>query len=197
MRYTIVMLTAVVVTGAAAVIFFPQSSQTSAGMTSIKTRGIPESFAASVPMKLRRLGRPHVLANRNGKAFIRVTRSSAGSQQAHESSCWGLGTFARGKVAVSLLDCTPFPSAARPVLDEIGEEVVDRAKHRTSVLFIEGFAADGVAELRLVDSSGQITARAKVDDNVFDFAGVAGRDSRDATLVAVDAQGRGVWKRVL
>lgn len=199
MRRSLVILAVIAsVTGVIAAAVFAQSSETSTGLNSIATHGTPVSFSGKAPSGLGRLGTPSVLTQRAGKTFFQVRRVAAEQRSSTSSSfCYGIGTIAAGKLNPSLIDCTPFPSADTPVLDEIAIEVIDRVTRRTSILSIEGFAADGVAQLRLVDGTGNVVSTATVAKNVFSFKGVSGHENAGDTLVAVDSQGREVWKRVL
>jgi hypothetical protein len=190
-RWALGLVAAVLVAGATvAAVVFPGSSQTSTGLGTFSSRGTPVSFSSDVGIP--GLGTPYVLARFGEKVLFRATRPG-------KSTCYGSGRFDQaGKLTVLLLDCTPFPSPARPVLmDEIGGEVVDRTTRQSSLLFIEGFAADGVAELRLLDGAGHVVSTAQVTNNVFSFEGVAGRGEAGAKLIALDRDGHLVWSRQL
>jgi hypothetical protein len=109
---------------------------------------------------------------------------------------YGIGKpTAQGDVNPLLIQCAVFPSADLPVLASRPVEIQDRVQHRARILFIEGFAADGVSELRLVGSSGQILARAPVVSNVFSMEKAAGLQQAGTTLVAVDDAGHTVWSQ--
>ena len=197
LRFVILLMLVLTATGISVAVF-AEPSKTSTGLASVSAHGRPVSFASITPAKLVRLGTPRVLAQRRGRAFFRVGRLAARrSADNVQGSCFGIGKLSGGKLTVLLVDCTRFPLPNRPVLDEVGVEIRDRLTHRASVLFIEGFAADGVAELRLLGDRGDVVSRAPVVNNVFSFSGVAGRSDAGSTLVAVDPEGREVWRRVL
>jgi hypothetical protein len=61
------------------------------------------------------------------------------------------------------------------------------------LLSVEGIAADGVAEMRLISSAGRIVATAPVKANVFRFEDVSGLAATGLKLIAVNADGREVW----
>lgn len=188
-RLALGFVAAIVVAGASlAAALFPGSSETSTGLSAFSSRGNPTSFSSDVG--IRGLGTPYVLARFGENVLFRVDRPGA-------STCYGKGKFKDGKLDVLLLDCTPFPSARTPVLDEVGDKVIDRSTRQTAIDFIFGFAADGVAALRLVDDAGHIVSTAPVTNNVFNFEGVSGRGDAGDMLVAVDAHGHEVWRRFL
>jgi hypothetical protein len=65
------------------------------------------------------------------------------------------------------------------------------------LLFAEGFAADGVAEIQLVDGTGHVVSAAPVNGNVFRLEGVAGLGQTGLKLIALDHDGNEVWSRAL
>jgi hypothetical protein len=166
---------------------FPGSSETSTGLSTFSTRGTPTSFASSA--RIRGIGTPFVLAHFGDRVLFRAGRAGT-------SACYGSGKLRNGALDVLQLDCTPFPSAARPVLDEIGVDASSRAGGGT-LLFVEGFAADGVAQMQLVADSGEVLAAARVDGNVFRFEGIDGIHQTGTKLLALDSDRRVVWSRVL
>lgn len=188
-RLALGFVAAVVVGGASvAAAVFPRSSETSTGLSAFSTRGTPTSFSSDVG--IRGLGTPYVLARSGEEVMFRVDRPGA-------STCYGSGKFKDGKLDVLLLDCTPFPSATTPVLlDEVGVDASAGSGHGT-LLSIEGFAADGVAEVRLIAASGQVIVTAPVNGNTFRFNGVEGVPQAGAKLIALDPTGHEVWSRAL
>ena len=102
-----------------------------------------------------------------------------------------------GKLDVLMLDCTPFPAADRPVLDEVSVEISGEQK-RISLLFIEGFAADGVSEIRLLNNTGQTLGTSPVVNNTFSLSdSIAGTPASAVKIVAVDSDGHDVWEHAL
>jgi hypothetical protein len=182
------LVAAAIATGAViAAAVFPGSSETSTGLSIFSTRGTPTSFASSA--RIRGVGRPFVLAQFGDRVLFRAERTGS-------STCYGSGKLRNGALDVLQLDCTPFPSASRPVLDEIGVDASSRAGGGT-LLFVEGFAADGVARMQLVADSGEVLATAPVDGNVFRFEGIERIHQTGAKLLALDPDQRVVWSRAL
>jgi hypothetical protein len=189
---------------AAAITFavFPSSSQTSAGLSRFSTQGTPVSFAGT---QAAAFGTPYVLAQFDGKAYFRVQQTAPTAidkafandpHLVHASfprECYGAGKLADGKLTVLMIDCTPFPSPERPVLlAQIGMDVSSGA----TLLFIDGFAADGVARLELLSPDQLVLAQAPVENNVFHFEGISGRAAKGA-LVAFDRDDHEVWRQSL
>jgi hypothetical protein len=122
------------------------------------------------------------LAERGGVAFYSVR----GDEQ---RVCYG--TRRRADAEFETLLCpgtnesTPFPSSSRPVLDlspRLGQPGSNQAYFREVI----GFAADGVAEVGIVDLDGQ-THTTPVQDNVYyteEFAAVPAQ-----ALVALTRRG--------
>jgi hypothetical protein len=177
-----------------ALALWPQSSKTSTGLSSIGTRGKPVSFLLEPPAGLGRLGTPYVMAQLGGRAFFRVSRR--GGDPPASSACYGMGKLAAGRLNVSLVDCTRFPTVNKPVLDEVGIEIKGHPR-RMSIFAIEGFAADGVARLCFVDRAGRVVSRTAVAANVFRFRNVRGYAVTGTRLIAVDAHGREIWRHAL
>jgi hypothetical protein len=182
--------------------FFPASSQTSTGLSKFSTQGTPVSFAGSQPAGL---ATPYVLAQLDGRAYFRVQQvgltamdKATGNNPHLEHGpryCYGDGNLAAGKLTVLLMDCTPFPSPKRPVLlAQVGIDATSR--NAATLLSVDGFAADGVARLELVDPTGDVLTQAPVDRNVFHFQGVSGR-AANGELVAYNHDGVEVWHQSL
>lgn len=192
----------VLVTGLVTLAILPGSSQTSTGLSRFSTIGNPVSFAGEQPSGL---GVPYVLARFDGKAFFRVRQigptamDRATGNNPHLGRggphyCYGDGPLAEDGLHVWMLDCTPFPSPERPVLlAQVGEDV---SGGNASLLFVQGFAADGVARLDLLAPDGDIVAETTVQGNVFHFGDVSGR-AATGELVAFDHEGREVWRHPL
>lgn len=85
----------------------------------------------------------------------------------------------------------PFPSPRRPVLD-LSPLMGREGSADVSIPKIIGFAADGVAEVGIVDQQGR-RHMTSVESNVY-FAENLG-DVRAATQIALDAHGDVVWRR--
>lgn len=188
-RLAVGFIAAVVCAVAAAVAFFPGSSHTSNGLSTVSAQGTQAEFSAKSP-RIRGLGTPYVLAEIAGKAFFRVERKGS-------SPCYGSGKLVGGKLSILMVDCTPFPSEKMPVLSEDVGVDASNPSGGGKLLFAEGFAADGVAEIRLVDGTGHVVSAAPVKENVFRLEGVAGLSQSGLKLIAVNREGNEVWSRVL
>lgn len=176
---------------AVGVAVFPRSPDTSSGLSTISNRGTPAAFVVAD----KGWGKAYVLAEFNGFVYFRVDKPKdfvAPPGMTNRPTCYGQGKLRSGQVEVLGVDCSAFPSARTPVLKWVGIDVNDRVGGGT-LLSVDGIAADGVAEMRLVSSSGRIVARAPVEENAYRFKGVSGLKAADLKLVAVDANGREVW----
>lgn len=181
---------AVVVVGAViAAAVFPSSPQTSSGLSTISNRGTAASFVTAD----RNWGKAYVLAELSGLVYFRVEKPNnfvVPPGITNRPRCYGQGRLRSGQVEVLGVDCIAFPSARTPVLKWVGIDASDRAG---TLLSVDGIAADGVAEMRLVSNSGRLIARAPVEENVYRFKDVSGLGASDVKLIAVDSDGREVW----
>lgn len=191
-RVALAVTGAVVLVGAiVAVAVFPRSPNTSSGLTTISNRGAPATFVAAD----KGWGKAYVLAEMGGFVYFRVEKPKdfvVPPGMTNRPTCWGRGKLRGGQVEVLMVDCSAFPSVQAPVLKWISIDASDRAGGGT-LLSVEGIAADGVAEMRLVSGAGRIIATAPVRANVFRFEDANGLPAVDAKLIAVDADGREVW----
>jgi hypothetical protein len=190
-RVALAVAGAVVLVGAiVAVAVFPRSPNTSSGLTTISNRGTPASFVAAD----KGWGKAYVLAEMGGFVYFRVEKPKnfvVPPGMTNRPTCWGRGKLRGGQVEVLMVDCSAFPTAQTPVLKWVSIDAGDRTGSGT-LLSVEGIAADGVAEMRLISDAGRITAKAPVKANVFRFEDATGLGAR-AKLIAVDADGREVW----
>jgi hypothetical protein len=181
-----------------AVALFPRSSRTADGLSTLSTRGTPVSFAK--PSE--NFATPYVLREVDGEAFFRAKLTEAGVERINQTfkdgvplrngaECYGNGKLSNGKLTVLFLSCEPFPSEARPVLMQaVGADVTSEAE---TLLFAHGFAADGVSEVRLVDSHDRELSTAGVESNVFVLPRVDGLPGAGLHIVAFDREGNEVW----
>jgi hypothetical protein len=130
------------------------------------------------------------LAERSGFVF----HSVRGKDQ---RQCFGISSGASAKSELTTLMClsadgpAAFPSPSRPVLDFSPVMGRDGSTH---VYFpsLMGFAADGVAEVGVVDLEGR-THATPVEANVYFTENLANVPAQ--ALVALDAGGKVVWRR--
>jgi hypothetical protein len=134
-----------------------------------------------------------VLADRDGLVYFRVEKPKdvvVPAGMTSRPTCYGQGRLRSGQVEVLLEDCSAFPSARTPVLKWISEDV---SSGGGTLLSVGGIATDGVAEMRLVSSSGDVIATTPVEGNVYRFKDAGGLGASGVKLVAVDAGGHEVW----
>jgi hypothetical protein len=189
-RLALAVAGAVVLVGAiVAVAVFPRSSGTSSGLSTISNRGTFASFVAAD----RGWGKAYVLAEFDGFVYFRVEKPKdfvVPRGMTNRPTCYGRGKLRSRQVEVLMVDCSAFPSAQTPVLKWVS---IDVTTGGGPLLEVEGIAADGVAEMRLVSPAGRIIASAPVRGNVFRFEGVTRLGAADTKLIAVDSDGREVW----
>ena len=119
-----------------------------------------------------------VLAARNGKDFVRFSSSDHGD-------CYGVRRHGADTFAFTCWN--DFPSPAHPLLDESVFGADDGEPLHAMVL--QGFAADGVAAIEALDSSGAVLDRVPVAANVYSLDAVPRSAVR---LIAVDSSGDAV-----
>jgi hypothetical protein len=122
-----------------------------------------------------------LLAVRDGRAFYELDTA--------DGRCFGVGS------ASSLGDpggevCpggAPFPSASRPTLDFSIYEGQTLDREAMTLYRIEGFAADGVAAVGIVNRPGHVGWRVPVSNNVYVLSHVP--PGLTGAVVALDAGG--------
>jgi hypothetical protein len=186
-----VMLAGAVVTGAA----LSSGTVRSARLAQVSNQGTP--VFSLVPSQAQDLRASHVepqvslLGVRAGFSFY--TGTSASGQP-----CFLESNSTAPAPEISFVACLGqgdgvFPSANEPIVDfsAYWKTLADPQLH---VRWLAGFAADGVAQVGLVDGSGQLTTT-PVIGNVY-----ASRDVPNTpitAIVALDSSGRTVWQRQL
>lgn len=104
------------------------------------------------------LGAATLLAVRASRAYYRI-QNSAGPD------CYAVGDVNFSTHRFGQILCVPdFPSAGRPILDFT---VFHGPQENSTVWRSEGIAADGVANVSLVDSTGRTVGEAGVQGNIF------------------------------
>lgn len=119
-----------------------------------------------------------LIATRDGQAFY------------HYDNCYAVGPADRigtlgGEACIA---AGSFPSSGHPLLDMSVYESTSRDRNADMTLFrIEGFAADGVRAIGVLNRAGKVGLRVPVMDNVYALshmpAGLTG------SIVALDADG--------
>lgn len=135
----------------------------------------PPGLLAGTQPKL--TGRAFVLAERAGHRFYRL--ETPGNR-----ICMAIAPIA-GSGSFDTLSCPRgFPSAEVPLFDR---SVVQADKESgVRMLRVEGFAADGVTSVGVVDAAGRLVAETPVDENVYAFA-IVPLGGELSELVAFDA----------
>lgn len=103
------------------------------------------------------------LAKRDGRTFYRLARRDG-------SDCYAVNpTSVEDRIGGAMCPQTPtaFPSAGRPILDFSLFEDTSHVRGNMHVVTSQGFAADGVSSVALLDESGRVVARAPATDNVY------------------------------
>jgi hypothetical protein len=174
------------VSAVVAVVFLAPGSQTSSGLTEISTpeRLTPIAHAPGANVRL--------IANHDGRAFYRFNRPES-------PTCFGFGELnAQGEVVPGTELCLQqgiFPSPNRPVLASMGVEIQKRDMGNVTIRSLDGFAADGVAEVQLVRRDGSRVAWTIVTQNSFRLPVARARMGEGAILIATDAGGNEVYRQ--
>jgi hypothetical protein len=127
-------------------------------------------------------------AVRDGRAFYELVGSDG------VVDCWGVGPATSPEYRLGQVACVNFPSDDRPVLDFT---VVHgrRGAANGTVWRSEGFAADSVASIGFETTDGRVVANRPVVDGVFSL--VVPSSARIAALVASDASGAVIWRKLI
>jgi hypothetical protein len=157
---------AVAVTGAAV---FAGGSSSSTGLSKFSNKGTRTVLRGRTA---------YLLAQRGNARFYRTQSQMLGT-------CYGMTRS--GKGVFRFCPSKPFPTATTPALAFPGVQL-DKA-HNATLFDFAGFAADGVAQVELLDPTGETMATAQVDKNVFTL-NVTGKPLRHgAKAVFKDADG--------
>jgi hypothetical protein len=141
--------------------------------------GAPESISAADVS---------ILGTRGDRSFYRLSEH-----------CYGSGPAPPTNHVFGQISCTPaFPSRNRPVLDTTVYGTIAGPDERPqpeamTVHRSEGFAADGVAKVALVDADGQVVAETLVVDNIYSFGPAPPGNA--ARVIAYDAAGEVVFSQ--
>lgn len=128
------------------------------------------------------------LASRGGRIFYRLLRADGSVCYAVDrtNDTDRIGNTSCPAVAGS------FPSPGQPVLDLSVFESTSHVAGDTHLVAAQGFAADGVATVVLLDETGRVVARAHAADNVYALDVPAGRVA--TTVVAYDRDREEVFR---
>jgi len=124
-----------------------------------------------------------LLGSRNGRNYFRFTSTSG-----HD--CFGTGR-AGSAWPIGVISCRTaapyFPSATEPILD-VSVVGADAGDQRLHFYRVQGFAADGVGQINVLDAPGAIIDVVPVIDNVYD-SGATPLPAAAVEIEAVDASG--------
>jgi hypothetical protein len=121
-----------------------------------------------------------LLAVRDGRAFYEL--------QTADGRCFGVGSAAKiGDPGGEVCPPAAFPSESRPTLDFSVFEGNAAARDDLTLFRIEGFAADGVAAVGILNRAGHVALRVPVADNVYVLSHVP--PGLSGVVVALDQDG--------
>jgi hypothetical protein len=127
------------------------------------------------------------IATRGGRAFYRLQRTDG-------TVCYAVDTL--GGDHLGNTSCpepaNSFPTASNPVLDFTVFESTSHVPGDVHVVSAQGFAADGVKSVALLDRSGHAVVRERTSRNVYVLDVPAGRVA--SSLVAYDAKHAEVYR---
>jgi hypothetical protein len=159
-------------------------------MTQISNDGQPMDASPSQRHELENVGAISAsrLATRDGRTFYRLLRSDG-------SVCYAVNsTSDPDRIGSTTCPAVPgsFPSSHLPVLDLTVFESTSHVLGDTHVVASQGFAADGVTTVALLDQNGKAVARARASDNVYTVDVPQGRVA--TTVVAYDRKKAEVFR---
>jgi hypothetical protein len=174
---SLALLSAIIVSGAS-------SSGSSGGppFTTVSNRGTAFTIP---PAQMQRMGLTgySAIARLSSKGSEHYLRFTGGPRD-----CFANGRVDR-ELPITVLKCSNaapfFPSADRPILDMSVLEVDAQGSSR--YLHVGGIAADGVAEVGILNNAGKIVQTVPVTENVYDSLDI--ERGTIASLVALDANG--------
>ncbi|HEY7705813.1 MAG TPA: hypothetical protein VH968_01435 [Gaiellaceae bacterium] len=166
-----------------------RKDERSESLTEVSNRGKPISLALDVG------ARPNapmfgdeafVLAQRGDREFYRLP--------ATPTACWGTGTLRRGSRRVGAIGCQSkpqFPSSRLPVMD-FSPITMSHERPFPHYMRLEGIAADGVAQIAVIDADDRLHPAADVVENVY-YADTLPQGSH-LGLAALNGRGDVIWR---
>jgi hypothetical protein len=131
-------------------------------LTRFSTRGRPVTPTRTAPQAFR-ADSMRLVAVRDGRAFYEIDSA--------RGRCFGVGSAeAIGDPGGEICPTgAPFPSTDRPVLDfSVYEARPGGDRDQLTIFRIEGFAADGVAAVGVLNRAQRVSLRVRVLDNVYE-----------------------------
>lgn len=129
-----------------------------------------------------------LLAARNERSFYRLSRDDG-------SVCYAVNSSTDAdRIGNTVCPLTPtsFPTPTAPVLDLSVFESTSHVPGDFHVVAAQGFAADGVGAVALLDQKGRTVTRRRAAGNVYAIDVAPGRVA--TTVVAYDANGAEVFR---
>jgi hypothetical protein len=152
----------VVATTAGAVAVHRAHGTPPSSLTRFSTRGRPVTATRTAPQAFR-ADSMRLVAVRDGRAFYEIDSA--------RGRCFGVGSAdAIGDPGGEICPTgAPFPSTDRPVLDfSVYEARPGGDRDQLTIFRIEGFAADGVSAVGVLNRAQRISLRVPVVDNVYE-----------------------------
>jgi hypothetical protein len=139
-----------------------------------------DSAGISLPATIR------LIAERKVLAYYAIDRASGGTCYANGDS-GKIGQFS-SIACPNKGETSSFPSADVPLMNESAHVInLDSGNTRVDrLIFVSGFAADGVAAVGVMADDGRILVTVNVQDNVFELADPP---ADGETIVALDSSG--------
>jgi hypothetical protein len=164
-------------------LFGPTNSSGSSGLDRLSNRGTRAPAVRAVGYDLHEA---HRLGRRNGHDFYRLLTSSSGT-------CYGIGSAN----VVGFIACPhgTFPKASYPIMVSTVAGSTARGASRSALraTLVEGFSADGVASVDILDSDSKRVGDGPITDNVFSFPVSA--SAVGMTIIGRDVSGDVVWSQ--
>jgi hypothetical protein len=192
-RTTALLVAAVLVAATALVVLLRGTTATGSppggALAQISNEGQPIALGAGQQHEADNVGGVAAarLATRAGRTFYRLLRPDG-------TVCYAVDVV--GGDHVGNTDCpepaTIFPTATTPILDFTIFESTSHVPGAEHVLSAQGFAADGVKSIALLDRSGRVVAQDRTSGNVYAVDVPAGRVA--TTVVAYDAKHAEVYR---
>lgn len=198
--------------GALAATAFSQGegrTSTPPGLAEFSSAGTPVTVSAEAQQRLADIEKGgqigsvqqvSFLAALAGRAFYRMSTTSGIDCYSLTSASANSSTVATSLDAITCpIPSTdgsggvPFPSANHPLLDE--SLFTQTATSPPSFVRVEGFAADGVSKIAVLDPQGNIVGTTSVVNNVYEFSSLP--SGRITGLTALDASGTEVYTETI
>lgn len=182
-------LALVVVGAVAAVLLLRDGGDEDQGLAAFSTRGTPVDM--EIPKQLgpwgKVTGEAVLIGERENVRFLRLPREDG-------SSCWATAESRSGFWSLTGFACEGdflrFPDPKRPVM-VVSRQQGDPVTRLFSYDRFEGFAADGVRRVGVIDAEDRVVAVAAVRRNVFSTPEPPAAFKR---LVALDEAGEVIWR---